>query len=119
MKYALRLEELGMFLLAIFLFSLLQYSWWLFLVLILLPDLSMLGYLINPEQGAVLYNLFHHKGIALVFYLIGIYLISAPLQLFGIILFAHSSLDRALGYGLKYSDSFRHTHLGMIGKKSV
>ncbi len=33
-------------------------------------------------------------------------------------LFAHSSMDRMLGYGLKYEDSFGNTHLGMIGKKS-
>ncbi|MFN0216732.1 MAG: DUF4260 family protein [Saprospiraceae bacterium] len=24
--------------------------------------------------------------------------------------------DRALGYGLKYTDSFSNTHLGIIGK---
>lgn len=26
-------------------------------------------------------------------------------------------MDRIFGYGLKYSDDFKHTHLGMIGKK--
>lgn len=31
---------------------------------------------------------------------------------------AHSSLDRVLGYGLKYPDSFSHTHLGRIGRTS-
>ena len=36
----------------------------------------------------------------------------------GLILFGHSSMDRILGYGLKYPDSFEHTHLGMIGKSS-
>lgn len=37
-------------------------------------------------------------------------------ELAGAILFAHSSLDRILGYGLKHFDSFRNTHLGTIGK---
>jgi hypothetical protein len=25
-------------------------------------------------------------------------------------------MDRMLGYGLKFSDGFQHTHLGWIGK---
>ncbi|WP_022923235.1 DUF4260 family protein [Serinicoccus marinus] len=29
----------------------------------------------------------------------------------------HSAVDRLLGYGLKFTDSFAHTHLGEIGKK--
>lgn len=34
----------------------------------------------------------------------------------GIVMFAHSSFDRVLGYGLKYCDNFKNTHLGAIGK---
>jgi hypothetical protein len=34
----------------------------------------------------------------------------------GLIFLAHSSFDRAAGYGLKYFDGFNHTHLGWIGK---
>ncbi|WP_281964856.1 DUF4260 family protein [Serinicoccus marinus] len=29
----------------------------------------------------------------------------------------HIAVDRLLGYGLKFTDSFAHTHLGEIGKK--
>jgi hypothetical protein len=29
----------------------------------------------------------------------------------------HVAVDRALGYGLKYPDSFAHTHLGWIGRQ--
>jgi hypothetical protein len=35
------------------------------------------------------------------------------------ILLGHSSLDRAVGYGLKHADNFQHTHLGWIGQRSV
>jgi hypothetical protein len=38
------------------------------------------------------------------------------LQISGIILFGHSSMDRSLGYGLKLNEGFKYTHLGMIGK---
>jgi hypothetical protein len=53
-----------------------------------------------------------------VIFVIGVMLANQPLQLTGLILFGHSSMDRVLGYGMKYSDSFQHTHLGMIGKSN-
>lgn len=33
------------------------------------------------------------------------------------ILFGHSAMDRIFGYGLKFNDNFKNTHLGWIGKK--
>lgn len=46
------------------------------------------------------------------------YLFHNNIALFtGILLFAHSCFDRVLGYGLKFTDDFKHTHLGMIGNK--
>ena len=115
MKTVIRLEELGMLLLSLVLFSTTGYAWWWFPALILLPDLSMIGYLFNTGIGAVLYNVVHHKGVAIVVYLVGFYLVEPLVQMIGIILFAHSSMDRMFGYGLKFSDSFQHTHLGWIG----
>lgn len=105
-----------MFLLGIYLFSELQFSWWWFLVLILTPDVSMLGYVVNSKTGMTLYNLFHHKGIAVLVYLLGVYFNSQVIQLIGLILFSHASMDRIFGYGLKYSSSFHDTHLGKIEK---
>ncbi len=116
MKIVLWLEELAMFLLGIYLFSQLPYSWWWFPVLLLTPDIGMLGYLVNSRVGALTYNLFHHKGIAILVFMAGVWMRIDALQLVGLILFAHASMDRMLGYGLKYSDSFWHTHLGMIRK---
>lgn len=116
MKFILKLEELAMLLLAIYLYSLLDYSWWLFAALFLAPDLGMLGYLVNTKTGAFTYNFFHHKGVAIAFYLAGV-LLNMPVCMFiGIVMFAHSSFDRVLGYGLKYPDNFKNTHLGAIGK---
>ncbi|MAB48326.1 MAG: hypothetical protein CMC05_06820 [Flavobacteriaceae bacterium] len=115
MKTTLKLEELGMFVLGIFLFTQLSYAWWWFLVLILLPDIGMLGYFINTKVGALTYNIFHHKGLAVIIYLIGIYFDMELLKLIGIILFSHASLDRIFGYGLKFKDNFKNTHLGEIG----
>ncbi len=114
MKTILKLEELGMFLFSIYLFSQLNFAWWWYLALILLPDISMIGYLVNNKIGAACYNLAHHKGIALVIYVSGLYLHNETLQLAGVILFGHSSMDRFMGYGLKYNEGFKFTHLGEI-----
>lgn len=119
MKTQLRFEELGMFILGVLLFTTLEYSWWVFLLLIPAPDISMAGYLLNKRMGAALYNFFHHKGIAVAVYLSGRLLAVSPLMLAGIILFAHASIDRIFGYGLKYPDAFTHTHLGWIGKDTA
>jgi hypothetical protein len=117
MKKLIAWEEAAMFGLSIFLFARLSFAWWWYPVLILTPDLSMLGYLANTRTGAWAYNFFHHKAVAIVVYIAGFYLNNEGLQLAGVILFGHSSMDRMLGYGLKYPDSFQHTHLGMIGNQ--
>jgi len=116
----LRFEELGQFILSIVLFSQLNYSWWAFPLCILLPDLSMLGYLYNTKSGAIFYNIFHHKLLAILVLTFGYWLNNQQLMLVGIILFGHAAMDRIFGYGLKFSDDFKHTHLGWIGgNKSV
>jgi len=115
MKNLLKLEELAQFILAIVLFSQLQYAWWVFPLCILLPDVSALGYLVNTKVGALMYNLFHHKLLGICVLIIGFWLHMPIISLVGIILFAHSTMDRMFGYGLKYNDNFKHTHLGWIG----
>ena len=118
MKNLLKLEEAFMFGLSIFLFSKLDYAWWWYPLLILAPDLSMVGYLMNTRVGAMTYNFVHYKALGISLFVLGVVLANQLLQLTGLILFGHSSMDRALGYGLKYSDSFQNTHLGVIGKQA-
>ena len=83
----------------------------MFLLLILAPDLAMLGYLANPRVGSVIYNTNH-------FYLLPVMLIVLSLAAgatlgvqIGLIWFAHISMDRIVGYGLKYPTLFKDTHL--------
>jgi len=116
MKTLLKTEEIGQFLLGLFLFSQLNLSWWWFVGLFFVPDIGMLGYVFNTKIGAVCYNIFHHKGLAIILFLIGIYLKNTSLQLCGVVVFSHSAFDRMFGYGLKYTTGFKHTHLGNIGK---
>ena len=81
----LRLEGLAVLVAAVGAFAHVDASWWLFAALILAPDIGMLGYLAGPRLGA-----------------------AATWA-------AHIGVDRALGYGLKEPDAFKHTHLGWIG----
>jgi hypothetical protein len=83
---------------------------------LLAPDLGAIGYAAGPRVGAATYNLLHHKAVAVVLILAGVWVTQPVLTLSGAIVLGHSSLDRVLGYGLKYPDAFRHTHLGMIGR---
>lgn len=116
MKTTLKLEELGIFFLGLFLFSLLEFQWWIFALLFFLPDIGMLGYVFGNKAGAFAYNIFHHKGIAVALYVLGVIAESEWVQLSGLVLLSHSAFDRILGYGLKYERGFKFTHLGEIGK---
>lgn len=118
MNYLLKAEEVAQFALSIILFIQLDYAWWVFPALLLIPDLSMLGYSLNSKVGAWLYNLFHHKLLAIIILTLGFWTDHSELSLAGIILFGHSAMDRIFGYGLKYEDDFKHTHLGWMGKKA-
>jgi len=117
MNNLLKIEELGQFLLSVMLFTQLDYVWWIFPACLLLPDLSMVGYLANPKNGAWLYNFFHHKFVAISVLIVGFWVDNSLLTLAGVILFGHASMDRIFGYGLKFTDHFKHTHLGWIGGK--
>ncbi len=119
MKNLLKLEEFFLFGLSLFLFSKLNYPWWLYAVLFFAPDLSMVGYLGGAKIGAIVYNFIHHKGLSIGIYILGAILANPVLQFVGLILLGHSSLDRVFGYGLKLSDSFNSTHLGTIGEQQA
>ena len=110
----LRLEGLAVLLTAGTLYSQTDYSWWLFFALLLTPDLAMIGYLVNPRIGSMLYNVVHSYLFALSFGLVA-YLLHWPLATaLALIWLAHIGMDRTAGYGLKYADAFKHTHLDRI-----
>jgi hypothetical protein len=116
MKTLLKTEEAVQLVFAVYLNTFLPNAWWWYWVFFLLPDIGFIGYALNTKIGAFTYNILHHKGIALAIYVLGLSLTNFELQFTGLLLFGHSAFDRMLGYGLKYADSFQHTHLGMIGK---
>ena len=85
--------------------------------LLLLVDVSMVGYLAGPHPGAITYNVAHNWFTALVVLGLGFALAMSPLILGGWVLIAHVGGDRLAGYGLKYASAFGDTHLGWIGRR--
>jgi hypothetical protein len=104
-----------MFLASIYALYLYEVPWWAYLLLGLGPDIGMIGYAISPKVGAFTYNLFHHKGVAITVGSLGLVLGSDVILLAGVVLFGHSSMDRIFGYGLKFTDGFKNTHLERLG----
>lgn len=124
MKTLLKLEEAAQFAACVVALALIGVPWWAYLLLLLGPDISMLGYLVGPRTGAFFYNLLHHKGLAMLVFAVGLGIelgnmltnVQSVVVPTAIILYGHASMDRIFGYGLKFGDNFHHTHLGWIGK---
>lgn len=116
MKNVIKLEEFGMLAFSFFLFLEADISWWWFFVLLLTPDISMFGYISGPKAGAIIYNIFHHKGLGILLIIAGHFFHFPVVYIAGVIVFGHASMDRLFGYGLKYEKGFSYTHLGEIGK---
>ncbi len=112
----LRLEAAGIAILTMAAYQIWGMSWWLFVALVLVPDLCMLGYLKGPRIGAICYNAFHVYFIALGVCVAGWWSGSQLVLSMGIIWVFHIAIDRTLGYGLKHATSFQDTHLGRIGR---
>ncbi|MEG3633130.1 DUF4260 domain-containing protein [Micromonospora palythoicola] len=97
------------------------YAWWWLLALFLIFDLSMVGYLRGPQVGAFCYNLVHSYALPALLGAVAVALAAfrEPIDWLGVLAVAwvfHIAVDRALGYGLKTTEGFEHTHLGRIGK---
>lgn len=117
MGLLIKLEYAALAALAVFAYYLLGGNWQMFILLVLLPDISMLGYLSGPKAGAIAYNLAHNWIIVAAVMIFGVVSAQITFVLVALIWAFHIAGDRALGYGLKYETGFRDTHLGRIGKE--
>jgi hypothetical protein len=113
----LRLEGLAAFVAGLALYGWLGGAWLVLLPLLLLPDLSAVGYLRGARIGAFAYNVIHNWALGLAVLGIGLVTDIAPVAIAGAVLIAHVGMDRAAGYGLKLPTSFQDTHLGRMGRE--
>ena len=112
----LRIEGLAIFAATLLAYYALGANWWVFALLILAPDLAMLGALAGPVIGARAYNAAHTYMSPLALGGVAWFTDTVWLLPYALIWIAHIGLDRALGYGLKYPGLDHHTNLGPIGK---
>lgn len=112
----LKLEGLAVFLLALALYWQQSLSWSLFWSTVLLPDVALLGYLVHSKVGARMYNITHSKLLPGALAVVAIAMSNTLFTALALIWFVHIGVDRMLGYGLKYPEGFKVTHLGTIGQ---
>ena len=109
-RISLHLDGLAIAVLCIVAFALTAPNWVLFGLLILAPDLFMLGYLAGPSAGAFVYNFGHSLIWPVVLVGLAVFGILPGALAVGLIWGAHIGVDRIFGYGYKYPDTFGHTH---------
>jgi hypothetical protein len=110
----LHLEGLALSVAAILLYAHAHGNWLLFLVLILAPDLSMLGYLAGPRVGSIIYDLVHFESLPTALAVFALLAASQPALWVALIWLCHIGADRFFGFGLKYGTAFKATHLDRV-----
>ena len=110
-KPLIQFEYAFAFFLTLFFYWQSDFSMLLFFVLILVPDITMIGYAMNTKIGSTIYNVGHSFLLPLILLVISIMFAYSALLLISLIWLAHIFMDRAFGFGLKYTDSFKHTHI--------
>lgn len=108
----LRVEGLAVLAAALATYAWLDGPLWLFVVLFLAPDLSMLAYLAGPRVGSIGYNVVHLYALPLALAGVGVWADTVLATQIAAIWAGHIGLDRLAGYGMKYETSFKNTHLG-------
>ena len=113
-KTILHLEGLAVLLVSLYVYDVFGFSWLWFIVGILLPDASMIGYLKGKKLGAIIYNLVHNYLLALGLVALGFLTTNDTSFAVGLILTAHVGMDRLCGFGLKYPTAFKDTHMQRV-----
>src|SRR5690349_14688279 len=93
----LRLEGLILLIGAVLLYIQQQGSGLLFILLLFVPDASMIGYLRNPQLGSLTYNAVHAYLLPALLMLTTVIGGSALGVQIALIWFAHIGMDRTLG----------------------
>jgi len=107
-----RLECTALLVAAIVMYGHWQFSWKVFVLNFFLPDLPILMYYRGPRIGGVAYNIAHFLLLPVLIGLFGLVSNSPMAQQISLIWISHIAFDRALGWGLKYEDSFCNTDMG-------
>jgi len=110
----LRIECWAVFAAVLMLYAHQGFSWFAFILLFFVPDLSIATFSLNKRWGSMIYNLIHAYAMPILLAVMSVLFDrSLGLQV-ALIWLAHIALDRAIGYGLKYMGQFKKTHLSQV-----
>ena len=109
-----RIENGFAFAIAFYIYVYLDFPIWMFFVFLLAPDITAIGYIFNKKVGSFIYNFGHNLILPLLLAASFLKFPKDYLMIISLIWLAHIFLDRLLGYGLKYQDSFNKTHIQRI-----
>src|SRR5690606_6417296 len=107
----IRIEGLVVLVLGTYLYFTNGYNWAIFLLLLMVPDVFMIGYAFSKKSGAYVYNFAHPYVTPLLLLLAGLAFSVDLLMMIGLIWIVHIGMDRMMGYGLKYVTDFKDTHI--------
>lgn len=113
-RHLLRIEGLAVFFGATVAYFSLGRATWLYLLLVLAPDLSMIGYLAGARVGSISYNMANAYLLSVAIAGIGVWQDTPIAILLALMWCAHIGIDRFVGYGLKYPTVFNDTHLARL-----
>jgi hypothetical protein len=115
-RLLLRLEGVVVLVAAVVAYRALGASWILFALLLLAPDIALLGYLVGARAGAAAYNALHTYLAPATLATVALLGDRPELWPVCVIWMAHIGMDRSLGLGLKFATAFSLTHLGTVGR---
>ena len=113
-RLLLRLEGLALLIVIVLLYTRSGSGWGLFALLFLVPDLAALGYVFGKGTGAALYNLTHTEVFPALLAAYGLLSDTTLFLALALIWLSHIQFDRLIGYGLKYVEVFKETHLNRV-----
>ncbi|MDW8570038.1 DUF4260 domain-containing protein [Staphylococcus shinii] len=114
MSNFIKLENIFVFLVTMIVYLMFGFSIWMFLLFLLVPDIFMVGYMINKEIGSKVYNVGHTYIVPILFVLLYLIFNEGLLLQIALVWLAHISMDRSFGFGLKYASDFNETTIQKI-----
>jgi Domain of unknown function (DUF4260) len=113
-RLLLRIEGIVLAAAALVVYVHLDYSVLALIALLAVVDLSLLGFVVGPQAGTLIYNLAHTTALPILLGAMGILTDGSITVQVALAWLAHIGVDRALGFGLKYPSAFNDTHLQRV-----
>lgn len=111
-KLLLHTEGLALLFTSTFAYFYFEGSIWMYVILLLAPDIGILGYASkNNKVGSYIYNAFHTYSLPVALGAFTLFFGPKMIVFISLIWIAHIGMDRLFGYGLKYEEHFKDTHL--------